>query len=285
MASITRLRTNALGALLEATKPGVEKSAGGQRLFVSNVNMSSESCSCLSHSCSLGSSNNGERAPRAGLPSPHQDSDYSALTCTQRLPFMVKGGAFLCAHSCLCALKMSQHHRTVPLSGEVERYEKSLSTQRNSPNNSLSSEDDSHKERLLTRLIPPDPIGIDKKPSVAIETQLHERWSQKDGASSESNHDIVRQRESIEPTEMGPGFPNVAADDTLEKEYRPEMLLPGKVIHLVRDEKPSLSWRSSIWNLWSSKDLTSYRALDANRLEFQDLTISPSMFTDHMPWK
>lgn len=92
----------------------------------------------------------------------------------------------------------------------------------------------------------------------------------------------------IIPTNMGSGFLNIASNDTVAKleERNPvEMYLPGLVVHLLKEETPGVSWRSSFWNSWQAERKSKYRAVLVDRKKFQDLVISPSMFIDHMPWK
>lgn len=75
------------------------------------------------------------------------------------------------------------------------------------------------------------------------------------------------------------------AGGKLLKRYRSEMYLPGQVLHILREEKPAVSWWSSFWNAWQAENDSNYSAVVVDRNEFRDLVISPSMFIDHMPWK
>lgn len=90
------------------------------------------------------------------------------------------------------------------------------------------------------------------------------------------------------PMKMGSGFMNIASEEAgakLEELNPVEMYLPGLVVHLIKEENPAVSWRASFWNSWQAERKSKYRAVLADREQFQDLSISPSMFIDHMPWK
>lgn len=64
---------------------------------------------------------------------------------------------------------------------------------------------------------------------------------------------------------------------------RPEMFLPGLVIHIVRQQK---SIRMPLCNgLRFQKSSQSCEAYIANRESFKDIIVSPSMFLDHLPWR
>ncbi|MED6130889.1 hypothetical protein PIB30_004749 [Stylosanthes scabra] len=61
----------------------------------------------------------------------------------------------------------------------------------------------------------------------------------------------------------------------------PEMYLPGLVIHIIPvQNKPQTS---KTWRIGSSGK--SYKAYVANRENFKDIIVSPSMFLDHLPWR
>ncbi|GAB2272644.1 hypothetical protein Dimus_007466 [Dionaea muscipula] len=63
----------------------------------------------------------------------------------------------------------------------------------------------------------------------------------------------------------------------------PEMLLPGLVIHLVRQQRSIFPmWRG--WRI-QEKAASGYKALIANRDNFKDILVSPYMFLDHLPWR
>ncbi|XP_015942351.1 uncharacterized protein LOC107467700 isoform X1 [Arachis duranensis] len=62
----------------------------------------------------------------------------------------------------------------------------------------------------------------------------------------------------------------------------PEMYLPGLVIHIIPvQNKPQTSIKP--WRIGGSG--RSYKAYLANRENFKDIIVSPSMFLDHLPWR
>ncbi|KAL9264080.1 Diacylglycerol lipase-beta-like protein [Drosera capensis] len=62
----------------------------------------------------------------------------------------------------------------------------------------------------------------------------------------------------------------------------PELLLPGLVIHLVRQQRSIFP----LWRGWRMQERVSrYKATVANRENFKDILVSPYMFLDHLPWR
>ncbi|KAL5213670.1 hypothetical protein ABZP36_002822 [Zizania latifolia] len=62
----------------------------------------------------------------------------------------------------------------------------------------------------------------------------------------------------------------------------PEMFLPGLLIHVVRQRRSLFP----LWKCWSLQGTEPpYKAFLAKRENFTDLAVTPSMFTDHLPWR
>uniref|UniRef100_A0A0E0KS55 Uncharacterized protein n=1 Tax=Oryza punctata TaxID=4537 RepID=A0A0E0KS55_ORYPU len=62
----------------------------------------------------------------------------------------------------------------------------------------------------------------------------------------------------------------------------PEMFLPGLVVHIVRQRRSLFP----LWKCWSLQGSEPpYKAFFAKRENFTDLAVTPSMFTDHLPWR
>ncbi|TVU15468.1 hypothetical protein EJB05_38990, partial [Eragrostis curvula] len=62
----------------------------------------------------------------------------------------------------------------------------------------------------------------------------------------------------------------------------PEMFLPGSIIHIVRQRRSLFP----LWKCWNLQEIgPPYKAFLAKRENFRDLAITPSMFTDHLPWR
>ncbi|KAK3142236.1 hypothetical protein QOZ80_4BG0343990 [Eleusine coracana subsp. coracana] len=62
----------------------------------------------------------------------------------------------------------------------------------------------------------------------------------------------------------------------------PEMFLAGSIIHIVRQRRSLFP----LWKCWNMQETgPPYKALLAKRENFRDLAITPSMFTDHLPWR
>ncbi|XP_058774540.1 uncharacterized protein LOC131648831 isoform X1 [Vicia villosa] len=74
-----------------------------------------------------------------------------------------------------------------------------------------------------------------------------------------------------------PTSENQSADDP------PEMYLPGFVIHIVADKKSPQNDLKRSWRTMERERC--YRAYVANRENFNNIIVSPSMFLDHLPWR
>ncbi|KAL6650937.1 hypothetical protein ACP70R_009862 [Stipagrostis hirtigluma subsp. patula] len=62
----------------------------------------------------------------------------------------------------------------------------------------------------------------------------------------------------------------------------PEMFLPGLIIHIVRQRRSFFP----VWKCWNLQETgPPYKAFVAKRENFTDILVSPSMFTDHLPWR
>jgi hypothetical protein len=117
---------------------------------------------------------------------------------------------------------------------------------------------------------------------VDLEMQSFNKECSEESSYDSSGDDVPSRRGS------GSGFVNSSDEEAcgnLQKRYPAEMYLPGQVLHILRKEKPAVSWSSSFWNTWKAETKSKYSAVVVDRKEFRDLVISPSMFIDHMPWK
>ncbi|CAM8980439.1 unnamed protein product [Rhodiola kirilowii] len=62
-----------------------------------------------------------------------------------------------------------------------------------------------------------------------------------------------------------------------------EVYLPGLIIHIVPQDR---SFLAPLWNgLRYSEQPQSFQAYVADRKNFSDIDVSPSMFLDHLPWR
>jgi len=62
----------------------------------------------------------------------------------------------------------------------------------------------------------------------------------------------------------------------------PEMFLPGLIVHMVRQRRSLLP----LWQCWNVQETEPpYKAVLAKRENFRDIVVTPSMFTDHLPWR
>ncbi|XP_062184314.1 uncharacterized protein LOC133888178 isoform X2 [Phragmites australis] len=62
----------------------------------------------------------------------------------------------------------------------------------------------------------------------------------------------------------------------------PEMFLPGLIIHIVRQRRSLFP----LWKCWNIQETEPpYKAFIAKRENFSDIVVTPSMFTDHLPWR
>lgn len=62
-----------------------------------------------------------------------------------------------------------------------------------------------------------------------------------------------------------------------------EMFLPGIVVHIVPEKK---NVNIPLYKRWGTSDAQcGYEAYVANREAFKDMTVSLSMFIDHLPWR
>ncbi|CAN6276109.1 unnamed protein product [Urochloa humidicola] len=62
----------------------------------------------------------------------------------------------------------------------------------------------------------------------------------------------------------------------------PEMFLPGLIVHIVRQRRSLFP----LWQCWNiQENEPPYKAVLAKRENFRDIAVTPSMFTDHLPWR
>ncbi|XP_066348411.1 uncharacterized protein [Miscanthus floridulus] len=62
----------------------------------------------------------------------------------------------------------------------------------------------------------------------------------------------------------------------------PEMFLAGLIVHIVRQRRSLFP----LWKCWSIQETEPpYKAVLAKRENFRDIVVTPSMFTDHLPWR
>ena len=62
----------------------------------------------------------------------------------------------------------------------------------------------------------------------------------------------------------------------------PEMFLAGIIVHIVRQRRSLFP----LWKCWSIQETEPpYKAVLAKRVNFRDIVVTPSMFTDHLPWR
>ncbi|KAJ8767581.1 hypothetical protein K2173_017925 [Erythroxylum novogranatense] len=73
----------------------------------------------------------------------------------------------------------------------------------------------------------------------------------------------------------------VPTSENESPEDPPEMFLPGIVIHLVPEQTNSCM--PLYWGFLQG--VHGYKAYLAKREDFKDIVVSPSMFTDHFPWR
>lgn len=162
VASIMRLRVNAEEALSNDIKSerGKRKPVHlqGRRLPASSTEKPCTSGDHLSGLCSSDSYSTTGVALRTDLSSSPTEKKYSAVRRTQRLPYVLKGGVFLCAHTCFCVLKMSQHHKTT----FIPEGERCVHTSSNQQNSHITSESQCHctgkgnyDRESIIRLVPP----------------------------------------------------------------------------------------------------------------------------------
>ena len=150
VASIMRLRANAEIALSEDTKSERVK----RRQDLQGQSLPGSSSDALESHSTI------DIARSSGSPSSPERKKYSELRKTQRLPYMIKGGVFLCAHTCFCVFKMSQHHKSTAISSEVERCVHTLSSQQSGRITSSKSQwqymgNGNSEREFTTRLVAP----------------------------------------------------------------------------------------------------------------------------------
>lgn len=283
-----RLRARALQALSEDTELERGNVYTGLEGESSSISSTDKSSSRFSSMCSSDSHRTLVTGFRTRSPLTLKMKKWSELRKTQRLPYMWKGGVFLCAHTWFCLCKMSQHHKATVISSEVERYIKSMTS-----SHEYRKATDNHSEiEMTTRLDPPVPISLnrvngDVGSSLTVAEDGHFVVVDMEDGRREDHSDPDWRQTGL-PTEMGSGFVNIAGEDAAAKveELNPvEMYLPGLVVHLDKKEDAADSWRASFWNSWQAERKSEYYALRVDRKKFKDLVISPSMFIDHMPWK
>ncbi|KAF3337917.1 sn1-specific diacylglycerol lipase beta-like isoform X4 [Carex littledalei] len=65
----------------------------------------------------------------------------------------------------------------------------------------------------------------------------------------------------------------------------PEMFLAGTIIHIVRQQRGIFTF--PLWRWWSlgGANQIPFKAYVSRREYFQDMLVTPYMFTDHLPWR
>lgn len=142
VASIMRLRADALKALAKGTNRDlatVRKVTGhlsggsehSHNNFENPGSSPSRSSKNLSNCYSSANQSSGEglSESRSGRPLARQKRPERRKR--RRVPYMLKGGAFLCAHTCFCMFKMSRHHKAGATSTEIEHTALALSVKSN----------------------------------------------------------------------------------------------------------------------------------------------------------
>jgi hypothetical protein len=177
VASIMRLRARALQALSDDTKRERAQRAytdleGELSLTSSTDNSSTASGRFLG----MFSFDSHSTVDRTLSPLTSRMKKWSELRKIQRLPYMFKGGVFLCAHTCFCMFRMSQHHKATVISSEVKRYVKLMTRLRN--DRQKTTDMNWKVERYMesmTRLDPPIPLALTSSNRVTgVNLQSHE---------------------------------------------------------------------------------------------------------------
>jgi len=169
-----RLRARALQALSDDTKRERAQRAythlEGERSITSCTDNSSSASGRFSSMFSFDSHSTSDRTLS---PLTSGMKKWSELRKIQRLPYMFKGGVFLCAHTCFCMFRMSQHHKATVISSEVERYVKLMTGLRNG--RQKATDMNWKVERYvesMTRLDPPIPLALTGSKRVTGESSI-----------------------------------------------------------------------------------------------------------------
>jgi hypothetical protein len=330
VASMVRLRTNALNALASDSSSRNSSSRQHSKVMRNQVEDSSNSSSS-SRSGIQEEEDAMRRSSHGSTVSDSQDSTESGRLqfshgenrINRKTRFMnrLKGGAFLCAHTCCCMLQMSHHHKVTSMASELDceaqehinKIAEEYSVLSWSQNEGMTR----CKEHELMSTASFSHGGKATRVALNSASQVNglggagqdERYSScvangicTTGADSSSD-------ESPRITENGPprrtfsmnlctnGMPGHVRSDLvgyqlgsdLHRKYPVEMFIPGLVIHVIRDEKPKSesSWKLSFWYMWRQRSAseTKYQAILTDRESFSNIVLSPAMFLDHMPWK
>ncbi|CAM8983592.1 unnamed protein product [Rhodiola kirilowii] len=115
--------------------------------------------------------------------------------------------------------------------------------------------------------------------------------SERDGRDVETKIDELDQCHSVDDF-VNPFHDQEAVSDQLAVQVRSEngstsdpreVYLPGLIIHIVPQDR---SFLAPLWNgLRYSEQPHSFQAYVADRKNFSDIDVSPSMFLDHLPWR
>ncbi|KAK9141358.1 hypothetical protein Scep_011039 [Stephania cephalantha] len=214
-----------------------------------------------------------------GRPAPRLQSGAETTegACDQRYgkknyKYALIGGVFLCVHVVFCVVNMPNYRHGYRVRNKNIKFTSDVSIERKSVSNQRSSaftagDDEQHQSFPSTVVVDivnpshnPDTSSILSEPCFDVKADV----------IVSSCEDPVSEFMDHVPSSSG-----ASAGDP------PEMFLPGIVIHIVPEQRSS----HSLWKSWRLNDGLGYKAYIAKREDFKDITVSPYMFLDHLPWR
>ncbi|XP_038723843.1 diacylglycerol lipase-beta isoform X2 [Tripterygium wilfordii] len=119
--------------------------------------------------------------------------------------------------------------------------------------------------------------------------QEYSIWNEDDGKghvdddeSTNPFHDMIADNNPLEDP-VSKFFETVPRSENRSVHHPLEMFLAGLVVHIVPQHRNFRVPLCKDWIIQGGAD--DYKAYIANRESFNDITVSPSMFLDHLPWR
>ncbi|XP_042491712.1 uncharacterized protein LOC122071424 isoform X8 [Macadamia integrifolia] len=201
----------------------------------------------------------------------------------RHLKYTIKGGVFLCTEAIFCMLKMPDYHKCClkkdknwKLTMDVTFEPQGVSNENSIALIAGSEQDPEFPFQGVTELT--------ENPEAVILKEDSNEPSHSDQLDTQTNplfemdaDVILSEGPESQFMDVVPSSSDVPVGDPKE------VFLPGLVIHIVPQQRRSLL---PLWRGWRvQEDEHCHRAYIANRENFKDIVVSPSMFLDHLPWR
>ncbi|XP_043724432.1 uncharacterized protein LOC122671340 isoform X2 [Telopea speciosissima] len=201
----------------------------------------------------------------------------------RHLKYTIKGGVFLCIHTIFCMLKMPDYHnnclkkdKNLKLTLNVTFEPQGVSNEKSTALTAGSERDPEFPFQDVTELTENPAVEILKEDS--NEPSHSDQDDTQTNPLFEMDDDVILSEGPVSQfMDAVPSSNDVPVGDPQE------VFLPGLVVHIVPQQRRSFF---PLWRGWrGQEDEQCLRAYIANRENFKDIIVSPSMFLDHLPWR